>query len=537
MPADGFIRISSPAGDRVIPVQDPALSLAEILAAGGLPLNTRCCLRGLCRGCTIVVAEGTFLEGETQCLVQPGSPREVLACGCRSVADGSLRLSIPPKSLLSHPPVVVSDFRTEIPAGCDPIFSRWKEVPLGVAVDLGTTTVALLLAELGSGRILARASALNAQVRSGDNVLTRIYLCQQDKSRIAGLQREFWNDTFHPLFEEVLKTSGATRDQVAGIVVAGNTTMLHLAAGEDPTPLGTVPFTPLFLNQRVLGLEIAGHEVILLPGISAYVGADIAAGAICCASAYGESPRLLVDAGTNGEILLSGPRGHLACATAAGPAFEGCGLTCGMRAADGVVGRIRLESDPFGVSLEVIGAGEATHGITGSAYIDFLAEGRSAGLLEENGRFSKDFVEAHPGWFSREETGLAFLLRPERPHLRISEVDVALLLQAKSAIAAGVLTLLERQGLRPEEIERVYLAGGFGLHLSVPHAIACGLLPGFRDDQIEAVGNTSLGGAYLAMLDQTLAAEMDALRSGVETVELNLDPGFEDRYLDHLALP
>ena len=116
-------------------------------------------------------------------------------------------------------------------------------------------------------------------------------------------------------------------------------------------------------------------------------------------------------------------------------------------------------------------------------------------------------------------------------------MDVALLLQAKAAIAAGVLTLLELQGLKPEDVGRVYLAGGFGLHLSVPHAIACGLLPGFRADQIEPVGNTSLGGAYLAMLDRTLAVEMDAFRTSVESIELNLDPGFEDRYLDHLALP
>ena len=526
------IEISIPAGGG-----DPLLSLADFLATAGHPLNTRCGRRGLCRGCAVTVEKGTFFEGENLCSVASGQPREILACLCRRDPAASLRLTIPPRSLLSHPPVVVSDFRTSVPAGCDPIFSRWNELPFGVAVDIGTTTVAILLAELGSGRILARASALNAQVCHGDNVLTRIFLCQQDKSWIAKLQRAFWHDTFRPLFEEVLKKSGVGRGQVAGIVVAGNTTMLHLAAGEDPTSLGTVPFTPRFLGQRVLGPEIAGYETVLLPGLSAYVGADIAAGAICCASSYAERPCLLVDVGTNGEILLSGPRGRLACATAAGPAFEGCGLTCGMRAAAGVVEKIRFAASPFSAGLEIIGSGDTPHGITGSAYVDFLAEGRGAGLLEENGRFSGDFVNAHPGWFFREEKGLSFLLRPEHPHLRISEVDVALLLQAKAAIAAGVLTLLERQGLQPRDIDRVFLAGGFGLHLSVPHAIACGLLPGFRADQIEPVGNTALGGTYLAMLDRTLAAEMDALRTGVESIELNLDPGFENRYLDHLALP
>ena len=329
-------------------------------------------------------------------------------------------------------------------------------------------------------------------------------------------------------------------DDVAGIVVAGNTTMLHLACNVDPTPMGTVPFTPAFLDQR----EFCGDEfglpralrVVFLPGISAYVGADIAAGAACCGVRYGEHPQLLVDVGTNGEILLCGPKGNLACATAAGPAFEGCGLLCGIRATKGVVGKLALSAAPFGVVFEAIGGPcDVPHGITGSAYVDFLAEGRRVGLLTENGRFDKDVVAANPGHFRQEKNGLSFLLSPEIPDLRIGEVDVALLLQAKAAIAAGIETLMTIQQLPASAIGRLFLAGGFGLHLSIPNAIACGLLPGFREDQILPVGNTSLGGAYLAMLDRSLAAEMGDL--SVETIELNLEMAFEDRFLDHLSLP
>jgi uncharacterized 2Fe-2S/4Fe-4S cluster protein (DUF4445 family) len=325
-------------------------------------------------------------------------------------------------------------------------------------------------------------------------------------------------------------------------VVAGNTTMLHLACGVDPTPMGSVPFTPAFLEQRrgpgnEFGLPV-NWTVIFLPGISAYVGADISAGAVCCGTRYGNRPRLLVDVGTNGEMLLSGPKGLFACATAAGPAFEGCGLLCGMRAARGVVARIECEREPFETHLEIIGGWDgAPHGITGSAYVDFLAEGRQIGLLDENGRFDREFLAAHPDRFRREENGWSLLLAPAHPHLRIGEVDVALLLQAKAAIAAGIEILLALQGIPASEVGRLHLAGGFGLHLSVPHAIACGLLPGFRTDQVSAVGNTSLGGAYLAMLDRSLAAEMNDLREQVRTIELNLDPRFEDHYLDHLSLP
>ncbi len=519
------IAIESGGAVHLIGSDGSGQTLAEILAHSGFPLNTRCNQRGLCRGCHVVLKE-------------EASTRDLLACQHHPRGGEKIRVIIPARSLLSHPPSVVSDFQTGVPVGCDPIFDG--PGPLGVAVDIGTTTVALLLAELSSGKVLAKATALNAQVARGDNVLTRIQLCQTDKKNIELLKDDFWEKTFRPLLRDLFKKSGREMCELAGVVMAGNTTMLHIACGEDPTPMGTVPFTPAFLEQREFAGETfslpAKTRVIFLPGISAYVGADISAGAACCGVRYGERPRLLVDVGTNGEILLSGPAGTLACATAAGPAFEGCGLLCGMRAAHGVVARIALRTGPFGVDFETIGGNNGIfHGITGSAYVDFLAEGRRIGLLSENGRFDKTFVASQPEHFRQEENGLSFLLSPGHPDLRIGEVDVALLLQAKAAIAAGIETLLVLQEIPASEIGRLFLAGGFGLHLSVPHAIACGLLPGFREDQVSAVGNTSLGGAYLAMLDRSLAAEMADLE--VTTIELNLDPGFEDRYLDHLALP
>lgn len=525
MRAFATIHAVTAARERLIEVSSGSPTLADVLSDAGLPLNTRCNQRGLCRGCHVVTREET--------------PRDLLACQCRLREGERLEITIPGRSLLAHPPAVVSDFQTGVPVGNDPMFDTPGS--LGLAIDIGTTTVAMLLAELSSGRVLARVSALNSQVSFGDNVLTRIHLCQQDKSNIAVLQQAFWEKTFQPLLRELLSESRVALADVAGMVVAGNTTMLHLACGVDPTPMGFVPFTPAFLDQRRFDgaqFGLPKHmTLIFLSGISAYVGADISAGAVCCGVRYAERPQLLVDVGTNGEMLLAGPKGLIACATAAGPAFEGCGLLCGMRAAHGVVSRIACVREPFETRIEVIGGAEgAPHGITGSAYVDFLAEGRRIGLLEENGRFSKDFVATNADRFREEENGLSLLLDCAHPHLRIGEVDVALLLQAKAAIAAGIETLLAVQGISASDVGRLHLAGGFGLHLSIPHAITCGLLPGFRADQISAVGNTSLGGAYLAMLDRSLAAEMDDLRRVVTTIELNLHPQFEDRFVDHLSL-
>ncbi len=226
-----------------------------------------------------------------------------------------------------------------------------------------------------------------------------------------------------------------------------------------------------------------------------------------------------------------------ACATAAGPAFEGCGLCCGSRARHGAVSGIRFPDNSFRVETRIIGDISPGHaeGICGSAYIDFLAEGRRAGLLLESGRFDPDAWLRVPAEFRTGENGQRALRIAGAQF--ISEVDVALLLQAKAAIGAGIRTLLESAGITPRQVARLNLAGGFGMHLDVSHAIACGLLPGFCKKDVRVVGNTALAGALLAILDKTTLTEMDALRFRVEVVELNLHEGFEDHFLDHLMLP
>jgi uncharacterized 2Fe-2S/4Fe-4S cluster protein (DUF4445 family) len=250
-----------------------------------------------------------------------------------------------------------------------------------------------------------------------------------------------------------------------------------------------------------------------------------------------EAPSLLVDMGTNGEIVLCAGGRLIACATAAGPAFEGSGLTCGTRAHAGAVSGIRIS--PNDIMVETIGGGPVGSGagICGSAYIDFLATARKQGWLLENGRFDPAMWPGIPIRFRKEDQdGRAILpAGPNGPG--ISEIDIAHLLQAKAAIGAGIESLLDHAGMPAGSIGRVHLAGGFGMHVNVPHAIAIGLLPGFSMEQVRVVGNTSLAGALAGLLDGAAFDEMDAMRSRVEIVELNLHPDFEDRYIDHLCLP
>jgi uncharacterized 2Fe-2S/4Fe-4S cluster protein (DUF4445 family) len=277
----------------------------------------------------------------------------------------------------------------------------------------------------------------------------------------------------------------------------------------------------------------------LLPSIAGYIGADITAGLYATGMVFDAKPSLLVDIGTNGEIVLQHYASLTACATAAGPAFEGCGLRCGTRAREGAVSDLSITCDPFEISARTIGdipPARAT-GVCGSAYIDFLASARGCGLLGHAGRFIPEVWAVLPDTFRLTDDGERALSLAGPGSPCISEVDVAVLLQAKAAIGAGIETLLETAGIRAEEISRVYLAGGFGMHLNVTNAIAIGLLPGFTPEQVRVVGNTSLAGALLALIDRTTLAEMEALREQVRVIELNLAEGFEDRYVEHLMLP
>ncbi len=358
-------------------------------------------------------------------------------------------------------------------------------------------------------------------------------------------------ETIQPLLLRAGERAGRSLERIAGGAIAGNTTMLHLLVGEDPTPLGFAPFTPRFIKARqvqagelklVAGQLAPETPIQLLPGIAGYLGADITAGIFASGMGFDPTPSLLVDIGTNGEIVLQSGGQLTACATAAGPAFEGCGLRCGARAREGAVSDLGLELDPFQLKIKVIGHVPLAqaNGLCGSAYVDFLATARSCGLLGATGRFESAAWEKIPPQ-NRFTDGGERALRLTDPggagSLRVSEVDVALLLQAKAAIGAGIEILLASAGIRAADLGRVYLAGGFGMHLNVAHAIAIGLLPGFREEQVHVVGNTALAGALLAVVDRTTLEEMENLRTQVEVVELNLADGFEDRYIEHLLLP
>ncbi len=520
-------------------------SLADALADHDLPLNTRCGQRGLCRGCEVVLLEGSLTTPQHT----HHAPATVQAC--RSRLTGDLSVRIPARSRNEHRPQVGESFEIAVPYAHQPLFAPVPgQRDTAFAVDIGTTTVVVLLVDLVTGNVLSRAGAFNAQIRFGDNVVTRIDAARNPES-LAAMQRAIVAETLLPLLLRACKLAGRPLERIAGGALAGNTTMLHLLVGADPSPLGIAPFTPRFITSR----QVTAREMMLdadglapdtplqlLPGIAAYIGADITAGIYASGLLFDSSPSLLIDIGTNGEIVLQHDGKLTACATAAGPAFEGCGLSCGTRAHQGAVSSLHLSLHPFHLTTETIGASPLSqaNGLCGSAYLDFLATARQSGLLNENGRFVTEAWNLIPDAHRlNAPPGRALLLdaSPNHHALRISEVDVALLLQAKAAIGAGVEVLLETAGIRAADLGQIYLAGGFGMHLNVAHAIRIGLLPEIPTHRVRIMGNTSLAGALLTLVDRSSLDEMENLRGHVEVIELNLADRFEDRYIEHLMLP
>jgi len=497
--------------------------LSDWLARQGVPLNTRCGGRGLCRGCQ-VWASGPAISGE------PFRSCQITAAQLPAAVE---TVHIPTASLHNESLYGVSAFELRTGLADPP-----RRTGLGLALDIGTTTVAGALWELSSGRCLGTATRSNAQRRHGDNVVSRIQFTLDRENGVDLLQRLLLRDTLSPLLDQLCRDAGVERSAISETAVVGNPTMLHLLAGESLRGLATFPFRPVFLEERILpaGFGDLGIETewVLLPGLAPFVGADMTAGTL--ATGILDDPRstLLIDFGTNGEILLRHQGSIVTTATAAGPAFEGGNLACGAAAAPGVVASLSRREGGWALTC-VAGTGKTEpRGLSGAAYIDFIAIGSGEGWILPSGRLDPrhpevvEVADAPPG---------ARLRIAITDRLYISEADIAEILQAKAAVAAGVAVVLEIAGLDACDIHQLYVGGGFGYHLQSRHAQAVGLLPALPPERISLVGNSALGGASVWLLHQGKLSGVSTLRSEVKAIELNQVPSFEDHFTDALFLP
>jgi len=415
----------------------------------------------------------------------------------------------------------------------------------GLAVDLGTTSVVAILADLGSGRTLGVESRLNGQANYGADVISRITHATTRPEGLEQLQSAAVS-TINSALDALLKKSGVDRNQIYEAVVVGNSCMNHLFLGINPGSLSSAPYQPVIAdpvstNAAELGLAINPlGRVYTLPNIAGFVGSDTVAVILATAMHKSDPIRLAIDLGTNGEIVLGNRERLLTCSTAAGPAFEGARISSGMRATEGAIERVWIHDGD--VKVQVVGNVPAI-GVCGSGLLDAVAQMRGAGIVDGGGRLvSPERVDgALPPRLAQRlirndgNSGFVLARRGRRPVV-LTQADVRELQLAKGAIRAGISILLKEFGLQEEGISEILLAGAFGSYVNPASAKAIGLVPPLPIEKITAVGNAAGQGAVMALLSTELREEAVRIARGAEHIELSARSDFMEQFVDDLAL-
>lgn len=396
--------------------------------------------------------------------------------------------------------------------------------PLALSFDIGTTTIAGYLTDAQTGAVLRQQGQLNAQHSFGADVISRAQHAQTPQG-LAALRtciRRQLSDMAVSLLQHDDPTA------VAGVSIAGNPVMLHLLLGVSPAGITRAPFAPVFSDAKylpapLLDLPFAQAQVRLLPGISGYVGADTVAAVLSSGLHKTDQLSLLLDIGTNGEIVLGDRTGLRACSAAAGPAFEGAHIACGMAGVAGAICRVWLLDGAL--RFDTIG-GIAPAGICGSGLIDAVCALLALGIIDESGAM----LEEAPG-VAWEEDELRYYLAPG---VYLTQSDIRQVQLAKAAIAAGVFVLLKEAGKTPAQLQRVYLAGGFGSHLNPQSAMQLGLLPSVPSERIVLLGNAAGAGARQALLDRSAWAQCAEIAKMTDYIELSLRRDFSDLFVEQM---
>ena len=413
-----------------------------------------------------------------------------------------------------------------------------KKDRYGLAVDIGTTTVVVYLANLTDGALMDAGSTYNSQMRYGDDVITRIVYATES----GGLNelRDAVITDINDLSSTLLERHTINKEDVESVVVAGNTTMTHIFWGLNPAYIReepyvpTVNFSPRWRAETAILKANPRAPVFTLPCVASYVGGDTVAGVLASKMHRKSEIALFMDIGTNGEIVIGNREWLVTAACSAGPCFEGSGIRHGMRATEGAVESVNIDPVTFEPALGVIGDVKAT-GICGSGMIDSIAEMFLKGVIDQKGKFVKGIKtdRIREGF-----EGPEFLLsRDNSREVVLTEVDIENILRSKAAIYAGVSLLLKEVGLGFDAIEKVYIAGGFGNYIDVDKAIILGMLPDIPREKFFFIGNACVTGAYLCLISKELRQEAGIIASKMTYIELSVSRGFMEEYMSALFLP
>lgn len=413
-----------------------------------------------------------------------------------------------------------------------------------VAIDIGTTSNVLWLVDLISGEVMAQTADYNGQIARGEDVISRIIYASKHRGGLEELQG-LVVETFNRLLDEAAEERGIRTDEIYKAVVAGNSTMLHLFAGIPPETIRLMPFITV-VNQlppfaaREIGLDInPAAAVDCLPGIASYVGADITSGVISSGMCdKDEAFTLFVDVGTNGEMVLGDCSWLIACACSAGPAFEGAGVVDGMRATAGAIEEVWVDRETHETTYRVIGD-EKPSGLCGSGLISLMAEMFTAGVIDKsaNINFELPTDRVREGGHGAEYVVAWGENTASGKDIVITDVDLNNLMRAKAAIYAGFSILARSVGLSLDVVERVLIGGAFGQYINVEKAVQIGLLPDKPFPSFQFLGNTSVRGAYMALISREIRERVTEVGEMMTYLELSADNTFFDEFNAAMFLP
>jgi uncharacterized 2Fe-2S/4Fe-4S cluster protein (DUF4445 family) len=418
--------------------------------------------------------------------------------------------------------------------------SAFGQHSMGLAVDVGTTSVVAYLVDFATARVVDTASAYNRQIACGEDVISRIIYTR----RQGGLKRlqQLAVETINELLDELQHRNGVELHEIHEVVLAGNTTMTHLLLGLDPRYLREEPYIPTIsqapkLLASELGLRVnALARVHAMPSVGSYVGGDITAGVISSGLYATDKLTVFVDIGTNGEMVLGTKDWLVACACSAGPAFEGGGVRCGMRATVGAIEDVWLDSRTLEPTFKTVDDAPPV-GICGSGLIDLLAELFVTGGLDKAGKLRQGSARVREG-----SRGPEFVLAwgsetADGTDITVDEVDIDNLLRAKAAVYAGIAVLCRSVGVELSEVEQFLIGGAFGEYVDIEKAIRIGLLPDLPIERFRFLGNTSAMGAYTALLCVNVRHDVLDVAAKMTYVELSADNAFMEEYTSALFLP
>ncbi len=414
----------------------------------------------------------------------------------------------------------------------------------GLAIDIGTTTVSAVLVDMKDGKLLAKASSGNGQIRYGADVINRI-IEQNKTGGIKRLKDAIVRETIIPIVSNLCHSAKVVITKIVRVCVASNTTMNHLLLGVYSDPVRTEPYIPTFfylhgMKAQNIGLAVNPEaELVVCPNIGSYVGGDITAGTLTTLLWDKDEFSLFVDLGTNGEIVFGNRDFMMSCACSAGPAFEGGDISCGMRATDGAIESITIDKDSMNPTYSVVGEeGQKPVGLCGSGIIDIISELYRTGIINSKGKYVREGDRV-----KHDEYGMGsyIIATPDESdtgrEIALTEVDIESFVRAKGAIYSAIDTLLSSIDMDESVVEHFYVAGGIGSGINIKNAINIGMLPDIPLEKYEYIGNSSLSGAYAAVYSGAAEKKIEDLSRNMTYVELSTHPGYMDNFVAACFIP